>query len=145
MAWFEWGTTANYGNFTAESTVGSGSLSLAVSNALTGLAVCTTYHYRIDAFNDLGLALGADQTFATPDVSRAITGCCWTAAGRFQFQFAGAANATYTVLCSTNLALAPSNWTPVGTVTNIAPGQYQFTDPASNTNQPPRFYLLRQP
>ena len=24
MAWFEWGTTTNYGNFTAESTLGSG-------------------------------------------------------------------------------------------------------------------------
>ncbi len=37
LAWFEWGTTANYGNFTAQSSLGSGSLSLAVSNALTGL------------------------------------------------------------------------------------------------------------
>ncbi len=59
----------------------------------------------MDAFNDLGLALGANQTFTTPDVPRAITGCCLTAAGQFQFQFTGVASANYTVLCSTNPAL----------------------------------------
>jgi len=34
---------------------------------------------------------------------------------------------------------------PVGAVTNIAAGQYQFTDPGTKTNQRQRFYLLRQP
>ena len=118
---------------------------MTLSDSLTGLAACTVYHYRIDAFNDLGLALGGDQSFTTPDSPRTITGCCVTAGGQFQFQFTGAAGATYTVLCSTNLALPLINWTPVGTVTNIAPGQYQFTDPTGKTNQPERFYRLRWP
>jgi hypothetical protein len=78
-------------------------------------------------------------------VPRAITGCCLTAAGQLRFQFTGAASAAYTVLCSTNLALPLSSWTPAGAVTNLAPGQYQFTDPTAMTNQPRRFYLLRQP
>jgi hypothetical protein len=143
LAWFEWGATTNYGNFTAESTLGSGSNALPVNNALTGLAPCATYHYRIDAFNDLDTALGDDQSFSTPDAPRTITGCCLTTAGQFRFQFVGAPGATYTVLGSTNVSLPLSNWTQAGTATNIAPGQYQFTDPAAMTSQPKRFYRLR--
>ena len=145
MAWFEWGLTADYGSFTAELFPGGGSEAVTLSNALTGLTPCTSYHYRVDAVNDLGATLGEDQSFTTPDVSCAITNCCLTATGQFQFQFTGAAASTYTVLCSTNLALPLSNWTLAGAVTNISPGQYQFTDPAGETNRPQRFYLLRQP
>jgi hypothetical protein len=145
MAWFQWGATAAYGNFTPASNLGSGNQALAVSNSLTGLTFGTTYHFQVVAFNQLGFMLGADHSFTTPDASRTITACCLTAAGQFQFQFTGAASSTYTVLCSTNLALPLSNWTPVGIVTETSPGQYQFTDPAAMTNQPQRFYLLRQP
>jgi len=145
MAWFEWGTTTDYGNFTVVSFPGSGSQALPLSYPLTGLAAYTSYHYRIDAYNDLGLAQGEDQRFTTPDAPRTITGCSLTAARQFQFRFTGAVGSTYTVLCSTNLALPLANWAPVGAVTNIAPGQYQFTDPASSTNQPQRFYRLRWP
>jgi len=116
-----------------------------LSYPLTGLAPCTSYHYRIDAYNNLGLAQGEDQSFTTPDARRTITGCSLTAAGHFQFQFTGASNSTYTVLCSTNLALPLGSWTPVGSVTNLTPTQYQFTDPATKTNQPKRFYILCWP
>jgi hypothetical protein len=145
LAWFEWGTTSNYGNLTAASSLGSGNLALPLSNPLTGLAGGATYHYQVVAFNDLGFMGGADQSFTTRDVSRTITGCTLTAAGRLQFQFTGAAGSSYTVLCSTNLALPLGSWSSVGTVTETSPGQFQFTDPGSKTNQPQRFYLLRQP
>ena len=145
IVWFEWGATTNYDCLTTGSMPGGGSQTLLVSDPLTNLTGCTSYHYRIDAFNDLGLVLGADQSFTTPDAPRTITGCCVTAGGRFQFQFTGAVGAAYTVLCSTDLSLPLGSWTPVGTVTNIAPGQYQFTDPTGKTNQPQRFYLLRWP
>jgi hypothetical protein len=145
LAWFEWGATTNYGAFTAVSTLSGGSQLLPLSAAITGLQPGATYHYRTDSYNDLGLAQGVDQTFTTANLAAAITGCTLTAAGHFQFQFTGSAASTYTVLCSTNLALPLNNWAQVGAVTNIAPGQYQFTDPGTKTNQPERFYLLRQP
>jgi hypothetical protein len=145
MAWFQWGATTNYGNFTAESTLGSGNLALPVSAPLTGLAVGTTYHYQVVAFNELGFMEGTDQSFTTPDVPRAITNCRLTAAGRFQFQFAGVAASTYTVLSATDLASPLSNWVAAGTVIETSPGQYQFTDLGAMTNHPQRFYLLRQP
>ena len=145
MAWFQWGATTNYGNFTAVSNLGSGNQALPLSNPLTGLAVGATYHYQVVAFNDLGFEQGADQSFTTLEASLAIIGCCLTATGQFQFQFTGAAGSSYTVLCSTNLALPLGQWTPVGTVSNIGPGQYQFTDPTTKTNQPQRFYRLRWP
>ncbi len=48
------------------------------------------------------------------------------------------------MLASTNPALPLSNWTPLGGVTEVAPGQFQFTDPQA-TNTPRRFYRLRAP
>jgi hypothetical protein len=144
-AWFQWGADTNYGNVTTAATLGSGSQALAVSNVLTNLAVGATYHYQVVATNALGITRGADQSFATRDVSREITGSCLTATGQFQFQFTGAAGSSYTVLGTTNLGLALGSWIPVGTAAETAPGQYQFTDPAGMTNQPQRFYLLRQP
>ena len=81
----------------------------------------------MDAINDLGATLGEDQSFTTPDVSCAITNCCLSATGQFQFRVTGAAASTYTVLCSTNLALPLSDWTPVCVVTNLSP---------ANTNLP---------
>jgi hypothetical protein len=143
-AWFQWGTDTNYGNLTATTTVASANQVLTLSNSITIPTPCTTDHYQLVAFNDLGLVQGADQSFTTLDVPRAITGCSLTATGQFQFQFTGAAASTYTVLCSTNLALPLSNWTAAGAAASIAPGQYQFTDCATS-NQPLLFYLLRQP
>jgi hypothetical protein len=93
-----------------------------------------------------GSPFALEGNFAVPSHQPlTISGCSLTAAGQFQLQFTGVAGATYTVLCSTNLALPLGDWASVGTATNIAPGQYQFTDPATRTNQPKRFYLLRWP
>jgi len=48
------------------------------------------------------------------------------------------------VLATTNVSLPSSNWTALGGVTEISPGQFQFTDPhAANFGQ--RFYRLRSP
>ena len=143
-AWFQWGTDTNYGNVTATTTLDGANEVLTLSNSITSLTPGTTYHYQLLAFNNPVLVLGADQSFTTLDVPRAITGCSLSATGQFQFQFTGAAASTYTVLCSTNPALPLSNWTAAGAATNIAPGQYQFTDCAT-ANQPLLFYLLRQP
>jgi hypothetical protein len=93
-----------------------------------------------------GSPFAVEGSFAVPShQALRITGCSLTAAGQFQFQFTCGVGTNCTVLCSTNLALPLSNWMPVGAVTNIAAGQYQFTDPGTKTNQRQRFYLLRQP
>jgi hypothetical protein len=62
--------------------------------------------------------------------------------GAFQFGFANNAGETFSVSGTTNLALPLNNWTALGGVTEISPGQFQFTDPQA-TNNPQRFYRIR--
>ncbi len=64
--------------------------------------------------------------------------------GVFQLNFANTNNATFSVLASTNISLPASNWTVLGTATNLGGGLYQFTDPDA-TNYPSRYYKLRFP
>ena len=64
--------------------------------------------------------------------------------GQFQIQFTGNSNFTQTVLGSTNLSLPLTNWTVLGTATQISGGVFQFTD-QNATNNAQRFYRLRSP
>jgi len=61
-----------------------------------------------------------------------------------QFTFTNAPAADFTVLTATNVSLALTNWTVLGEVRQVAPGQYQFTDPQAATNTV-RFYRVRSP
>jgi hypothetical protein len=73
-----------------------------------------------------------------------IANLTFNASKQFGFQFTGVSNSSYTVLCSTNLALPLNNWIPLNPVVQSSPGQYQFTD----TNAPAsfqRFYRVRSP
>ncbi len=62
-AWFEWGTTTNYGNVTSAQVLGSGSGQTNFNQALTGLSGVVTYHYRAVASNCRGVVYGDDQSF----------------------------------------------------------------------------------
>jgi len=64
--------------------------------------------------------------------------------GSFQFSFLHTSGSTNTVFATTNVGLAFSNWTPVGTATEVSPGHFQFADPQA-TNRPQRFYRVRSP
>ena len=64
--------------------------------------------------------------------------------GSVQFAFTSTPAASFTALGTTNPALPVSSWTVLGPVTEVAPGEYHFTD-LQATNNPLRFYLLRQP
>jgi hypothetical protein len=64
--------------------------------------------------------------------------------GAFGFSFTSSRGASLSVLVSTNPALPLANWTSVGGLTEVAPGQFQFTDPQA-TNNPQRFYRVRSP
>ena len=64
--------------------------------------------------------------------------------GAFQFAFTNMPGLGFSVLTTTNLALPTTNWTMLGDVIEISPGQFQFTDPQA-TNSLQRFYHVRSP
>ena len=64
--------------------------------------------------------------------------------GQFHFSFTNASNALLGILATTNLSVPQTNWTALGGVTEIAPGQFQFTDPQT-TNEVQRYYRLYAP
>jgi hypothetical protein len=67
---FEYGVSTTYGTTTTH--LGSFGIS-SFSDALTGLAPGTTYHFRAYAVNGAGLSYGDDLTFATPLISRTLS------------------------------------------------------------------------
>lgn len=54
----------------------------------------------------------------------------------------GAANLSYTLLCTTNISTPSSNWTVLGTVSTDGSGNWQYSD---LTNSPQRFYQTSYP
>jgi N-acetylneuraminic acid mutarotase len=62
----------------------------------------------------------------------------------FQFAFTNSVGALFGVLATTNLSLPLTNWTALGGVTEISPGQFQFTDPQAMNNLQ-RFYRAYSP
>jgi hypothetical protein len=64
--------------------------------------------------------------------------------GVVQFAFTNTSNAYFEVLSATNLSLPLSNWTVVGTASNIGSDMFQFTSPPT-TNSKQRFYSVRSP
>jgi hypothetical protein len=71
-----------------------------------------------------------------------ITSAKKLANGSFQVVFTNTPGAIFGALASTNLSLALSNWTALGGVAEISPGQFQFTDPQA-TSSTRRFYRIR--
>lgn len=72
---FEYGRTSSYGSTVACSSLpGSGTGSVEVSAAITGLIPASTYHYRIVASNADGTSYGEDQSFTTvlPELGRCV-------------------------------------------------------------------------
>jgi hypothetical protein len=65
QAWFQWGTTTDYGNTTTPQGVGNATSPLGFTATLIGLQSATTYHYRLAASDSAGTSYGADQTFTT--------------------------------------------------------------------------------
>jgi hypothetical protein len=91
---------------------------------------------------DLG-AVELQSPAASPPVLENITVPAGGGNG-LQFTFTNAPAADFTVLTATNVALALTNWTVLGEVRQVAPGQYQFTDPQAATNLA-RFYRVVSP
>ncbi len=68
---------------------------------------------------------------------------CSVSAG-FQFSFTNVPGGSFSVLAATDLMLPQASWTLLGGPVEVAPGQYQFTDP-SPANVLQRFYCVRSP
>src|SRR5258708_22912283 len=62
---FQYGPTVAYGGTTETKDAGHGAKPVPVLAGLGGLTPGTIYHYRIEAANGLGSALGADRIFTT--------------------------------------------------------------------------------
>jgi len=80
----------------------------------------------------------------TAPLPAAITLASALANGSFQITLTNTPGASFTVLGAGSLALPASNWTVLGSATEISPGQFQFTD-SQAANYPHRFYRLRSP
>jgi hypothetical protein len=61
-----------------------------------------------------------------------------------QLNFSNVVGAPFTVLASPNVALPSSNWTALGSATELTPGRYQFTDSSAPANQS-HYYRVRSP
>ncbi len=91
--------------------------------------------------NDL-LVDGSIQVISTASIQ--INGAMITSGGAFQLSFTNTPGTSFSVVASTNISLPLSNWTSLGSVTETAPGQFQFTD-SQTTNFPQRFYRITSP
>jgi hypothetical protein len=85
------------------------------------------------------LVVGGEK--GQPISQSALTSARRLTNGAFQFAFTNTVGAVFGALATTNPSQPLSNWTALGGVTEVAPGQFQFADP--NTNTPTRFYRLR--
>jgi PKD repeat protein len=74
---FQWGLTTNYDHQTPAQSIGSATVSLHVSSALSttldGLAPSATYHYRVVASNVVGMVSDGDASFTVPAAPVALT------------------------------------------------------------------------
>jgi len=71
---FEYGTSTSYGSTTSAGNAGSGTSSVPVSFALTGLKAGTTYHYRLVATSTAGTTRGVDGILTTTAAPQVVTG-----------------------------------------------------------------------
>lgn len=71
--YFQYGTTPGYGAQTPTTPGGAGTQTIRVSAPLTGLAVDTTYHYRLVAVNAQGTKDGQGRTFTTKKIPLTFT------------------------------------------------------------------------
>ncbi len=77
-AWFEYGATKSYGTITASQAIGSGTTSVNVSGAISGL-LPQGYHFRSVAQNAMGTTYGTNFTFTTQSTNPNLAALTTTA------------------------------------------------------------------
>ena len=117
----------------------SSGVPIMVTNSFSGNGRCFTHIVSgPTASHTLALVAAPQATEAGILDSRPTTN------GGFWLSFNNTPGAFVSVLASTNVALPLGYWTTLGDATNVAPGQFEFTD-LQATNFPQRFYRLRSP
>jgi plastocyanin len=89
--YFNYGTSASYGQETTEQSAGEGSAGQPVSATVSSLSPGTTYHFQLVAKNASGTTLGADKTFTTPGPP-ILTTALATAVGETEATLKGTVN-----------------------------------------------------
>jgi len=80
----------------------------------------------------------------TPAVSPIVlTDLAVLSGGTFRFSFTNVPGNTFSVFATTDLSVPFANWSNLGSVPEIAPGQYQFLDDSPNGTN--RFYRVSSP
>jgi uncharacterized repeat protein (TIGR03803 family) len=106
------------------------------------------WHFRAHALSPAGEAVGGDMVLTNLNTSSLPTAITLTHTkllnGVLQGFFTNTPGASFTVVFSTNLNLSLSDWSVLGPVTEVSPGQFQFTDPQA-ANGGKRFYCVRSP
>ncbi|MFH0889294.1 MAG: putative Ig domain-containing protein [Planctomycetota bacterium] len=64
-AYFQWGTTASYGNTTTSQSIGSGTSYVVVTANISGLSASTRYNFRVVGINTNGTTYGNNLHFTT--------------------------------------------------------------------------------
>ena len=134
---------------------GSPAIDQGYANAVPGLGLGTDQCGCRRAVNFAGIPnanggdssdIGAFEAQIIPGSSplRLIGAAKSGSGGPLQFAFTNTPGASFTVFTTTNLALPFSDWTVLGVPIELAPGQFQFTDPQA-TNHPQGFYRVTSP
>ena len=93
---FEYGLTTEYGNIiTATQSPVTGNTNTHVSAEINGLLPGTTYHFRVKAENEPGVAYGEDMTFTTMGQVPAVLGSAATNITDTGAKLNGTVNANY--------------------------------------------------
>jgi hypothetical protein len=140
-AWFEWGTTTNYGNLTPTTPIGSGGAAVPVSTVINGLIPLTSYNFRVVSSNALGYSYGDNASFMTFELSNYINGISVSGATIQLWSSAVTSNAIPpSIWATTNFV----NWNRLGSAAQSTPGIFRFFD-ANVTNSGQKFYEFRWP
>jgi hypothetical protein len=113
-------------------------ISVPVTNFPTGHALVTVFVNGIPSVSGILLVNSA----VTPGAI-ILTHPVMLPNGTFQFSFTNVSGMAFTALATTNVTSSISNWTTLGSATEISPGQYQFNDPQATTGLR-RFYRIRR-
>jgi len=70
--YFQYGTTSAYGSQTPLAPAGNGTITIKVSQTITGLLAATVYHYRVLAVSPSGTTVGGGRTFTTAKIPLSV-------------------------------------------------------------------------